>query len=439
MYESKKELFFMRTRTTSFLLKHNFPLNLDITAATDAILDDMRNGLCKRKAGQDMISTWMLPPSAQPKNESVIVIDAGGTNFRSCLVTFGSEGEASISDFRKTRMPGVERELSKVEFFNQIADNIDYLKNKSDKIGFCFSYSMQITKDGDGIPNGFSKEVKAPEVIGCPVGKTLAEVLESHGWNKMKRITLVNDTVSALLAGKAFATDGIEYSSYIGFILGTGMNAAYIQPKDDSLCGTDVSVENQIIVCESGKCDKIPLSDFDKSVDEKTNIPGQYLLEKGCSGAYLGKVCYEVILQAAKEGLFSSECASKINSLGTLELIEANAFLCSPFKSGKVADLCATEDDRTTMYELFDAVVERDARLAVSILAANAIQSGGGKSPVHPISILCNGTTFFKTHKLKERVEGFLEEYLTRRNGIYFEIVAAENDITIGTAVAGLI
>ena len=137
-------------------------------------------------------------------------------------------------------MPGLERELSKAEFFDAIADKIEYLKNRADRIGFCFSYSMIITREGDGIPNSLSKEIKASEVVGVPVGATLRQVLEKRGWNTISHIALLNDTVAALLAGAA-GNNG-TYSSYIGFILGTGMNGAYIQPAFGG-------EKKQIVVC----------------------------------------------------------------------------------------------------------------------------------------------------------------------------------------------
>ena len=57
---------------------------------------------------------------------------------------------------------------------------------------------------------------------------------------------MLNDTVAALLAGHAIAPVGKKYSSYIGLILGTGLNAAYIQPAREGIA-------KQIVVCESGK------------------------------------------------------------------------------------------------------------------------------------------------------------------------------------------
>ncbi len=151
----------MNYSVQAFLARHNFVCHEDVSSIAYSILDDMNKGLLGQKADEDMIQTYTLPPEKKILNKSVIVIDAGGTNFRSCLVTFDSLGNASISDLEKTKMPGIEKELSKKEFFAQIAKNLEHLKNKATSIGFCFSYPTKITKDGNGIVMGFSKEVKA--------------------------------------------------------------------------------------------------------------------------------------------------------------------------------------------------------------------------------------------------------------------------------------
>ena len=66
-------------------------------------------------------------------------------------------------------------------------------------------------------------------------------------------------------------------------------------------------------------------------------------------------------------------------------------------------------------------------------------QTGEGKNAAKPICILCDGTTFFKTYKVRERVYGYLDEVLTRQLGIYWNIVSCDNDITLGAAISGLI
>ena len=429
----------MNTTVSSFLMKHNFVNHIDVLSLAQGILDDMKRGLKKQTSDQDMIRTFCNPPEKTAKNESVIVIDAGGTNFRSCLVTFDQEGQPQISEMEKTRMPGVERELSRKEFFEQFAVNLEHLKNKADRIGFCFSYPMEIQENGDGILLGFSKEVKAPEVVGCKVGECLKEALATHGWNTIKRITMCNDTVSALLAGAACAGERHRYSSYIGYILGTGMNAAYLQPDCDC-CG----IQKQIVVCESGKFRSVNRSDFDIEFDKTTVKPGSFFLEKQCSGAYLGPLSTIILQTAAREGLFSDGLSKALLAISEpLTLIEMDKFLHGPFNSdcilGKIACENASEEDLDIMYQLLDAVVERSARCSAAILTACAIQTGAGKNAAKPISILCNGTTFYKTWMVRERTAAYLDEILTNKLGIHWEIVSADNDITLGTAIAGLI
>ena len=446
----------MNTTVSAFLMKHNFVNHIDVLSLAKGILDDMRRGLKKQGSDQDMIRTFCNPPKNSAANQSVIVIDAGGTNFRSCLVTFDAAGVPVISEMEKTRMPGVERELSRKEFFEQFAVNLEHLKNKADRIGFCFSYPMEIQKDGDGVLLGFSKEVKAPEVVGCKVGECLKAALAEHGWNTIKRITMCNDTVSALLAGAACAGESHRYSSYIGFILGTGMNAAYLQPdtrhceeqKDTRHCEEQsdeaIQIEQQIIVCESGKYRSVNRSDFDIEFDKTTVKPGVFFLEKQCSGAYLGPVSTIILKTAAGEGLFSEGVSKALLGLAEpLTLIEMDKFLHGPFNKdcilGKIACELATPEDLDTMYQLLDAVAERSARCSAAILTACAIQTGAGKNAANPICILCNGTTFYKTWMVRERTAAYLDEILTNKLGIHWEIVSAENDITLGTAIAGLI
>ena len=429
----------MNKKIDAFLAKHNFPVHLNINAVIDALLCDMENGLTKSglKAGEEMIPTYALPPTTKPVNETVIVIDAGGTNFRSCLVSFDACGKATISEMEKTCMPGVARELSKKEFFDQFATNLEHLKNKASKIGFCFSYPMQITDDGDGILNGFSKEVKAPEVVGCKIGACLSDALVEHGWNRPTKISLLNDTVAALLAGASQCGDGFDYSSYIGFILGTGMNLAYIQPEMPNL-------KKQIIVCESGKFDKVIASDFDRELDAHSTVPGSFALEKKCSGAYLGAVAFYAIKAACKDGIFTEATAKALSSLESLTLIDMDSYLHSPLSNdtqlGKIlADCKATSDDYSALYLLCDAVVERSARYASAILAAAVIKSGEGKNPVKPVCVVCNGTTFYKTNYVKERVQGYLEQVLREQRSLFARLISVEDDITIGTAISGLV
>ena len=217
-------------KTEDFLRKHMLSAaSVDTDKTLAFILSEMKKGLDKENSSSlQMIATYVQPDTEIKPGASVIVLDAGGTNFRTCLVTFDENRQPVISDFRKVGMPGVKSEVSAKEFFSILADNTERLIEKSDRIGFCFSYAASITEDHDGIPLIFSKEIKAPEVIGKRLGKELLAELGRRGHDiSGKKVSVVNDTVATLLAAKAAYPDNA--SSYIGFILGTGTNTAYTE------------------------------------------------------------------------------------------------------------------------------------------------------------------------------------------------------------------
>ena len=436
----------------AFLGRNNFvPGGPDVNSVINTMMFDIEEGLVRDPStppGQgpalDMIPTWTVPPESSPKNKSVVVIDAGGTNFRSCLVTFDANGVPSISDMQKTAMPATDREYGKKEFFETIASFLDHLKNKADRIGFCFSYPMSITPEGDGKVIQFSKEIKAKEVIGSLVGASLSDALVARGWKRPAKIVLLNDTTAALLAGASAATNGREYDSYVGFILGTGMNAAYIEYGKIAKIAASVAKvpAQQIIVCESGKCNKIARSMFDEILDKTTTAPGYFGFEKMCSGAYLGPLGKIALVRAAEDGLFSAAVAAEFKKIDTVELKDMDQFFYGPYSTEtKLGGILAkgTEADRETVFRILDAIVERSARLAAANIAAVIIKSGKGISPVRPVSVLCEGTTFLRTHNLRNRVVGYLNTVLTEERGIWYEIITMENAVTLGSAVAGLI
>lgn len=413
-----------------FLERHGFYTDLDLSALTKDFNKDMDKGLSGNKSFQDMIRTYIDPTEITMKEKSVIVIDAGGTNFRSSLATFAKDGSLSLSQFEKTRMPGTEGELSKKEFFAQIARNIERFKDSCDEICFCFSYAMTITEDRDGILDNFSKEVKAPEVVGSHIGAELKKTLKECGWTKIPEVILLNDTASALLAGTGSTTK--KYSSYIGFILGTGLNAAYVQPAKSEY---NLS-KKQIIVCESAKFGGFKNSDFDIILDEKSVAPGVAPYEKLCSGAYLGPLALEVIQMGAKEDLFSKEFAAELSERKSLTLIEVNEFLTeSKENSYKKIFEKATNDDYKILFEIFDSLVNRMAQLAAIILAACIIQTEAGTKADEPICVACNGTSFFRTYKVIERTKAYLAKILEGKN-LHYELLPEEVDITRGTALA---
>ena len=129
-----------QNKVLDFLSSHNFSSTV-ADNLHNKILADMERGLKAGGSDQAMIKAGSALVDEIAEGENAIVIDAGGTNFRSCLVTKTADG-LEISDFQKTLMPAIDRELNRQEFYKAIADNISRLKDRSSKISFCFSYAM---------------------------------------------------------------------------------------------------------------------------------------------------------------------------------------------------------------------------------------------------------------------------------------------------------
>ncbi len=431
-----------------FLKKYDFNLP-DVKNLTISIMQDMESGLSEKArytktSEQPMIIASSRIPQGKPKNDTAIVIDAGGTNFRSCLVQVDSNSNFNITEIHKTFMPATDRELSKDDFYDAIAQNLDYLKDKAEKIGFCFSYAMEMTKDGDGKVMYFSKEVKAPEAVGTYVGKELKKALQKRGWTKIKKITMLNDTTASLLAGVAQSGGNSNYSSYIGFILGTGINNAYIEY--DKIGKADDDSDEHIIVCECGMFSQVGQSAFDREFDKKSNVPGASKLEKMCSGVYVGGVAFNEIAFACNEGLFSEGFAREFEKLSGITPYNIDMYLANADQLLNKSVACESvlakcikcEEDNSVLKTLLSLLLERSACIVSAVLSASVLKSGRGTAENAPVCIVANGSTFWKSFNLSQKVSEILKETLSGNWQRYFEIIKVSDDIVLGASIAAM-
>jgi len=427
-------------RTEDFLHAWSItPDAIDMESCCEQFLQEMDRGLMERGAGSlAMIPTYTSADARIEPGRSVIVLDAGGTNFRTCLVSFDENAVPNISSFKKSGMPGVKTEVSAQDFFGALADDVERLIDKSDYIGFCFSYAAEITADHDGIPLVFSKEIKAPGVLGLPVGKSLLAELARRGHDvSQKRVSVVNDTVATLLAGKATSA-ATPYDGFIGFILGTGTNTAYVENNANIAKISAPLEESQIINVESGNYDLVPGA-LDRKFINSTKQPADYHFEKMISGAYLGSFSQVVIEQAISEGLFSEVFAQRFSQIEPLNTTRMSHYLEMPHNPEYVLVAClGDENDATVLHMLLDAIIARAAKLTAVNLSAAVLKSGRGKNPRYPVCINADGTTYYKTEYLKLYTEGYLTEFLQRKHHRYVRFVRIDDSPILGAAVAGL-
>ncbi len=414
----------------------------------------MVNGLEGRQSSLKMYPTFIEFNNKIPINEPVIVLDAGGTNLRSAVFHFDADKKPVVAKYRQTLMPGLKNEVSKDEFFNTIADSISDILHESERIGFVFSYPIEIFPNKDGRLVRFTKEIKAKEVEGQFIGENLMRVIRNRGFKNIKSVVLLNDTVASLLSGITSFQDR-DFSGYIGFVLGTGMNACYIEKNSNIKPGISSGLPRegyQLINIEAGQYLKGPLSKIDKAFDARTLNPALSTYEKMFSGAYLGGLAHTVLGFAAADGLFSGKFTKDLYNLESLEPRDLDDYLYFPPENKKLADLVPgmSKEDKVTLYFLFDSLIERAAVLSSIVLAASAIKEGTGYNPCAPICMVADGSSFYKMKNFKTRVEYYLKGILLkhhikagagsadRPDKVYHEIHAVEEAILKGAAAAAL-
>ena len=153
-----------------------------VEPARDALkmMEEMERGLTGDDSSLPMIPTYLSDDGAIPKDTSVVVIDAGGTNFRRALITFDDPGYR-VEELSKWKMPGIERPATWEEFISFTADNIMPLLDRADKVGFCFSFSAEVTPEIDGRVQRIDKEVVITGCEGQLVAASLNAELERRG------------------------------------------------------------------------------------------------------------------------------------------------------------------------------------------------------------------------------------------------------------------
>jgi hexokinase len=425
---------------TEFLEKYQMTHQaVDIEKNVKIFIEEMQRGLEGQKSSLDMIPTFIEVKNDIPVGKPVIVIDAGGTNFRCATVKFSDKKEPLIENLTKHIMPGVEKEVSKDEFFDTMAYYIRDIINVSAKIGFCFSYPTEILPNKDGKLLRFAKEIKIKQVLGQTIGQNLNLGLQRIGLPPDKQAIILNDTVASLLGGVNYKNR--VFSGYIGFILGTGTNCCYIEKNSNIKKRSDLDLTgSQIINCESGGFGKFQSGEIDAAFDKSTSNPGVHVFEKFISGAYLGSLCLLTLQTAANEGLFSKGTADEIANLKNLGTIEINEFMYYPYGYNRLASICkkGQAGDMQMVYYICDNIIERAAKLSAINISAVAVKSDCPTSPDKPMCIVAEGTTFHHLKGLKSRTEYYLKQYLENQCEIYYDIINVDNATLIGAAIAGL-
>ena len=414
---------------------------IDAGKCVDDFLAEMTRGLNGEPSSLVMIPTYIETAQEVPRGQPVIALDAGGTNLRVAAVTFDQSGKALVEDLARHRMPGIDEEIGREEFFQTLAQYVMPLAGRSDRIGFCFSYPAEMQPDKDGKLIHFTKEVKARGVDGQLIGKNLSQALQRAGARRPPRVVLLNDTAATLLAGRN-AIPGHSFDDFIGIVCGTGFNASYVEGNRNirKLSGLDRS-GSQVVNTESGSFALSPSGAIDDMYDATTETPSRYRHEKMISGAYLGHLGLIAVKQAAAAGCFSPAAVGALGSVSELSTRDFNNFLLHPDSADNplgVVSAGLPADDRRDMASLLDALVERASVLVAITISAVILKTGKGRDPEVPVCVTVDGTTYWELASFDKRVQSHLRRLLTGERQRAWEITAGRDAPLLGAAIAAL-
>ncbi|MBT8041988.1 MAG: hypothetical protein KJN98_02360, partial [Pontiella sp.] len=323
------------------------------------------------------------------------------------------------------------------EFFAVLTSALEPLKDEFEQIGFCFSYPVAILPSFDGRLLHWTKEIKIPDLVGTHIGEGLLEALNDCGVLG-KKVVVLNDTVAALLAGRARG-DSFNASSYIGFILGTGTNSAYVEENENivKLEGY-LSAGSQVINVESGGFGAFKRGPVDLLLDERSENAGGHVFEKTISGAYLGSITLCLLQELVNEDLLSTGGAAALAIMKDISIIEIDNLLADNGRdTGVLGTDVFTDADRDVMKTLFSAVVDRAALFTAVNIAAAVVKCGAGKDPEKPVCINIDGSTYYKTFQLADKTQAHLKRILGSR-GLHYRCIDVEDAPVVGAAIAGL-
>jgi hexokinase len=271
--------------------KNIFDLSLEqFTQIAATLKGRIADGL--EKKGQEILAIpTYINPRKEIKNEKVLVLDLGGTNYRVAVVEF-KDGQPEIHP-----KDGYKRKLSALAMkdeqtlFKEITDPIVSLDLTGvSSIGFCFSFPADSTLDGDAVLVRWTKGFDIPSLTGKPVGATLKEYLNKalEGRSTITKINVINDTVASLFSG---LTDQ-KAQGHIGLIVGTGTNmAAFFDAGDIKKIDPGYKQKGSVAVnLESGNFRPPFLSVVDEKIDRYSDTRGSQRFEKAISGLYLGRI-----------------------------------------------------------------------------------------------------------------------------------------------------
>jgi hexokinase len=282
---------------------------------------EMQRGLAAEGQTLKMIPSYVIRRATGNETGVYLALDLGGSNFRVCEVFLDGRGQVRmkqkkyvVSDTLKT---GEGEAL--FDFFassiKEFYEENGIQKDSFRRLGFTFSFPCSQTSIDKGYLIQWTKGFTAKGVEGKDIAKMLQEALKRQNL-QIHVSAIVNDTVGALISHSY-----VDPSTFIGVILGTGSNAAYVErigqiPKWKA---APPSTGEMVINMEWGAFDNegvvLPSTPYDAKLDRESAHPREQRFEKMISGMYLGEITRLVMADLISTGeLFAGRTSTLLET-----------------------------------------------------------------------------------------------------------------------------
>ena len=195
-----------------------------------------------------------------------------------------------------------------------------------------------------------------------------------------------------------------------------------------------------LINVESCGYDGFLRGDVDIEFDKKLSDFGIDQYEKMVAGKYQGALLLEIIRKAVHDGLFSANFATRVKNVTGLPSKELDEYLLRPYGTGILSMCCkdGSERDRTILYFIIDAMMERSAVLCAIVLGAVLCKTDSGRDPCRPAFIVAEGSTFYGSKRFRDKLNLYVDSLLNKDIGVYLDFFSVKEATLIGSAVAAL-
>ncbi|KAI8147580.1 hypothetical protein BJV82DRAFT_596099 [Fennellomyces sp. T-0311] len=405
-----------------------------------------------------MIPSYVTRLPTGHETGTYLALDLGGSTLRVCAVKLLGNGQVHVTEVRRLITDEL-RKTNTTAFFDWIADCVEELcallpnETRDTTASMAMGVSWSFPLDQIGICKGTILRMgKGFTLTGGIDGQDLATLFLQAFRRKGLRVVvtaIINDTIGALVA-HAYSNPRAR----VGFIYGTGVNAAYPEKVSRIIklniaewqdTATEMLINTEIDIF--GNESYLPLTRFDRALDASHAQPGFQPYEKMMSGAYLGELARLVAVDLVNtQDLFNGHVPALLKtpwSFTTAHMSELEGYPQDERLVGRVSELLQfsayqpSQADIHAMLEICVMISTRAATLAAAAIAAIIEQQTF--EPDQDIVIGVNGTTFEMYPAMPERIHQALEQWFGETMAKRIRLEVARDGGSIGAALVAML